>query len=66
MNEETVKLAIYLFIRKIIKYPHAHICKHYVAIELLSLLESLDYTLDSQLVDAIISGDDTCTLALLE
>lgn len=44
---------IYKLVLATIKFPNSQICKHFVALDLLSLLQSKGVSLDEELVDAI-------------
>lgn len=54
------------FIRNVIDFPYPQICKHLVAGELLSVLETHGLVVPAALSRAVISADDDRAIAILE
>lgn len=55
---------IYRLLYDFISFPNAHICKHYVCIEILNVLQ--DYVnVDPELISTINNADDKKALELL-
>lgn len=56
--EKTTINAVWELITNVIKFPNARICKHLVAANLLSFLESQGVAVDYDLANAIVVADD--------
>lgn len=65
MKPEITKADIYEAVRELIEFPYAQVCRHYVACNLLDLLERKGFALDTDLVRAVVRADDEAALALL-
>ncbi len=53
------------FIRETIEFPDAKVCKHFIAANLLSLMEENGYPLSNALAAAIVGGDDIAAIEML-
>ena len=57
---------IMAMVEKYLELPFPQICRHSVALDLLSLLESKGYKLNTNLVAAISNADDDTALKLIQ
>lgn len=57
---------LYKLIADFINYPVASICKHYVCLCILDMLERQGYELNDELVKSINDADDEKTLQILK
>ena len=63
-----MKSELYKLIEKMVRFPNATVCRHYVCLEILNVLESNGEELDINLVNAILDGSngDKEVLKILE
>jgi hypothetical protein len=57
---------ILALIGELMKFPHPQICRHAVACDLLSLLESKGWTCPVELAKAVVEADDETALRIIE
>ena len=57
---------IYPMIRRLLRFPFPQICRHFMALNLLSLLEQKGMVISVALAKAIMEGDDETALIELE
>ena len=51
--------------KKLLEFPYPQICRHYVVCDILSLFEKHGQKIDTELVKAVVSGEDEKALELL-
>jgi hypothetical protein len=59
-STEVVKI-----IRGLLRFPYPQICRHSVALDLLSLLEASGAPISQELADAVVCSDDASALRIL-
>lgn len=59
-------IKLYQVIERLLKFPYPQICRHSVALDLLSLIEDGGEVIDPELVKAITQADDIKSLSLLK
>lgn len=64
--EKITETDIYKIIKRLVEFPFPQICVHYVAINLLSLLESKNVNIDNNLAKVLTQADDFTALELLD
>ena len=64
MKEITEKDILQL-VKKLIEFPDTQVCKHYVALQLLSLLEAKGVVLSNSLVTAVVASNDEEIIRLI-
>lgn len=52
-------------IKRIINFPHGQVCKHYIASNLLNMLEENGYPLTDELANAIVNAHDDDAIEIL-
>ncbi len=57
---------LYGFLQTLIGLPQARICKHWVAAQLLSLMEQKGSVIDPKLAEAVVCAYDKRSLTLIE
>ena len=57
--------AIYKMVADLLRFPRPVVCKHYICLNLLSMLEENGSSLDKNLVNAVVEGNDEVSLRLL-
>lgn len=65
MDSVNLEAILYPMIRRLLSFPFPTICRHSVALDLLSLLEEHGYKVDPELIAATSRADDTLALQLL-
>lgn len=53
-------------VKKLIEFPYPQVCRHYVAANLLDLLERKGYSLSSSLAKSVVKCDDERALLEIE
>lgn len=53
-------------IERLLNFPYAQVCRHYVAANLLDMLERHGYLLTTELASAVVNADDDTALKLLK
>ena len=63
--DKATEMRLWALIRQTLSYPQPLVCKHLLAADLLSLLESSGVAIESVLAKAVIESNDTLALALI-
>lgn len=69
MSEKTIrneKEGLYRLIEALVEFPYGQICKHYVALQVVGLLEVRGLAKDKDLAKALCQADDETALELLK
>ena len=53
-------------VKRLLNFPEPKICRHYVAANLLNILEESGYPISQELAGAVVNADDDYALNLLQ